>query len=172
MHDYITTYPPGGRRGQPPVYTPAQAVEPIVRPDPRPRDVIEGAFLRTTNIPDIMTDGFPKANWKGVRVLGTGGFSMVGHWTYDKQQQNLPLSLDVAVKEVQEAKYDLKNEGDIMHELGKYSEHIVRLAKEPTPVDWEAEGLEDEWDGRYKRLIMEYCSQGTLDELLKRRIAL
>lgn len=116
-----------------------------------------------------MTAEFPKINWKGVEILGTGSTAAVGHWSYNRQHFNpLPRYLDVAVKETDMPDQELAQEGEMMMRLGRFSEHVVRLVKYPEKVD-AAEGNGLRWDGLVKRLIMEYCSQGTLIDLCSRK---
>lgn len=110
--------------------------------------------------------------WKGVRFLGSGGFSRVGLWKHDGQGANPPKVRRVAVKELRDrVDHDLKMEGLIMEALGRnLPEHIVRLVKPPVACIPADEGLGDEWKDVIRRLIMEYCPQGTLWDLLNRRI--
>jgi len=45
----------------------------------------------------------------------------------------------------------------------------VALLADPKIVDAIAEGLGPGWDGRIRRLIMEYCDQGTAGDFIERR---
>lgn len=116
-----------------------------------------------------MNDEFPQANWTGVKILGRGGFGVVGHWSYSIAQRNLPRYTDVAVKEVDNVDDELTKEGDTMRILGRFSEHVVRLVKPPRPEPIADEEEDSEWNGLVKRLVMEYCTQGSLLNAITRR---
>ncbi|KUJ08830.1 kinase-like protein [Mollisia scopiformis] len=163
--NFVTANAPGGR-----VATAAKPVRPIDVPMLGGRDFAEGVWL-AQRVPEIMNYSFPAVNWKGVRVLGRGGMGTVGHWSYDKTQANLPLTCDVAVKEIMDPRYDLTDEANLMLKIPENSEHALRLVKDPRFADLGLEGLPNAWMGVTKRLIMEYYTQGTLLDLLKRRIA-
>lgn len=101
------------------------------------------------------------SHWKGTRILGQGGFGVVGLWEY--VGDNPPAVTKLAVKELNAGvNGDLAAEGNFMMRLNTAnSEHIVRLERDPVP--------EEGWDGRVRRLLMEYCPMGSLEGLLNRR---
>lgn len=140
----------------PPVPPPPIAV-PYPPPDGRPKNATETNFLAST-ISSIMDGTFPKANWTGVGILGAGSFGIVGHWAYDTRQPNLPRDTDVAVKEAVNPEHDLKAEGAMMKVLGRLSEHVVKLVKDPVVEPVAPPGQDSSWNHKTKRLVMEYCS--------------
>lgn len=108
--------------------------------------------------------------WKGVRFLAAGGSSLVGMWEHDGQGPNPPRNRRAAVKEMSSPFYNLRLEGMLMQRLGKgISPHIVRLVSQPVGVNPARENLGAEWNRVVKRLIIEYCPQGSLWSLLNRR---
>jgi len=162
--DYVTFYdlgpnPPPIVRGPP---------GPIVVPFQQPLSPNEQRFL-DQQIPGLEPK---KALWKGIKCLGQGGFVWVGMWQYNGPDDQTPWFTTVAVKELtpDQSKFDLEREARIMQKLNKSrSDHIVALLADPRIVDAIAEGLGPEWDGRIRRLIMEYCDQGTAGDLIERR---
>jgi hypothetical protein len=52
------------------------------------------------------------------------------------------------------------------------SPHIVGLISNPGAIVGADEDLGPEWDGKIRRLFLEYCSFGSLHDLIERRIRL
>ena len=72
--------------------------------------------------------------------------------------------------------FDLEDEGEIMMSLKKVpSKHIVKILARPKALsrrDCARERLAvANWQGKVKRLVMEYCSKGSLEQLKANRRA-
>ncbi|KAH7389108.1 kinase-like domain-containing protein [Cadophora sp. MPI-SDFR-AT-0126] len=116
-------------------------------------------------------------NWRPVKYLGQGGGGAVVLWEYNGPLAAPPIR-KIAVKNKQEPAIDwLWEEGQMIQLLNQSgSEHIVRLLVPPhrlTDADRRIEGgsrsLPVAWTGVVRRLIMEYCPQGSLNRLLVER---
>jgi hypothetical protein len=112
--------------------------------------------------------------WKGIKAFDGGASAHVGLWEYTGPQENNPrFPKRVIVKELfpDDMARNLKEEAQIMGRLGKASSaHIVRLL-----LDAPAENSDSDDDAEddvevTRRIIMEYCSQGTLLDLFERRM--
>jgi len=170
LHKYLETSPPGPTPKFPgwPPQTPLSP--PQIPSQKQP-------FLDKT-IPELAdwpnsTDG---TKWKGIKYLGEGGFAQAGLWSYTGLIiDGKPTARDVVVKELFANKGQdagMGEEAMLMSTFFKYeSQHVVRLVKNPVKTTGAIEGLGSEWDGKVRRLIMEYCSLGDLYDLIDRRIS-
>ncbi|KAG4436509.1 hypothetical protein IFR05_008015 [Cadophora sp. M221] len=115
-----------------------------------------------------------EANWRAVKVLGQGGGGVV-LWEYNGPLP-APQIQKLAVKnKVGLGGNFLLNEGNCMARLtASPTEHIVQLIVNPparlTAADCVAEQLPLAWTGVVRRLVMEYCPQGSLKRLLDYRV--
>jgi hypothetical protein len=81
------------------------------------------------------------------------------------------------VKEVKEGqgnhRFTLAPEAENLQNLSPAgSPHIVGLVRDPRPISAADEDLGEEWDDVVRRLFLEYCALGSLDDLITRRIRL
>ncbi|CZT00486.1 uncharacterized protein RAG0_08513 [Rhynchosporium agropyri] len=118
--------------------------------------------------------GYGPANWVAVRILGSGGEGAVVLWKYVGPAGPAPPQKKIAVKTALRSNRDLTEEGRLMGVVGaSLSEHVTRLLAPPeilTPPKRLGLGLTVAWDNTTRQLIMEYCSNMTLDHLLEERI--
>lgn len=125
-------------------------------------------FLKRT-IPELQTISANGKNvWAGIKFLGEGGNAMVGLWKYGN------INRHVVVKELLATNPDpqtnsLLDEGEIMQKL-KQGAHMVKILVEPTVVIPRDEKLGKKWTNVVRRLLMEFCSLGSMEDLLIRRI--
>ena len=143
---------------------PSRAIAPVRKELPD----LQRQFL-AQEVPGLQPEGL----WRGVKFLGEGLTSFVGLWQYEGPLDQAPAIRKIAVKESQLRSIDdnLADEGEIMKSFQiPGSDHVVQLVAEPRAVDIVAEDLWPEWDGAVRRLFMEYCEEGSLAELLIRRI--
>ncbi|RDL42436.1 uncharacterized protein BP5553_02415 [Venustampulla echinocandica] len=109
--------------------------------------------------------------WRGVKILGQGGEGCVGLWEYNGPPEARQLPRNVAVKQSLGGAYSraLTHEGKIHWRMCRYMPtHIVRLLLEPKAAV-PSDGLDPEFNGRFRRLIMEYFPLGSLWDLIDRR---
>ncbi|EKD18528.1 uncharacterized protein L3040_007449 [Drepanopeziza brunnea f. sp. 'multigermtubi'] len=115
------------------------------------------------------------AYWKGRKFLGSGGTAMAGLWEWDGPPEKMPGYTQVVVKELQPGHYTdaIYNESIFLTATYYTGSHIVKMLHPAYALCQGAmEGLDDEWDGVYIRMFQEYCSLGSLEQLLMRRIDL
>ncbi|KAL2060033.1 hypothetical protein VTL71DRAFT_9855 [Oculimacula yallundae] len=116
-------------------------------------------------------------NWRPVKILGQGANAPPVLWEYNGPLP-APAITRVAVKSVGNpvTSADMAAEGLHMRRLTMApTEHIVQLIVNPavalTPAECRAERLDPAiWNGVVRRLVMEYCPQGSLKRLLTYRI--
>ncbi|EKD12092.1 alpha/beta superfamily hydrolase [Drepanopeziza brunnea f. sp. 'multigermtubi' MB_m1] len=172
--------------GPPAAPPPAVVLPPRPRPGPRVPAV---AFVPSPAQAAMLVGGTgPRAfgntfipDWRAVKILGAGGNGVVALWEYIGLPVNRPPGIArhnrVAVKTATNFQFPLDEEVDFMWKLSRSGncEHLVQLLKYPAeimdPARIAAEGLHPLWNGRIRRLIMEYCPQGSLEDLLQARRA-
>jgi hypothetical protein len=162
--DYVTFYDTGPN----PLAIITGPPGPIVIPFEEPLSANQQRFL-DQQIPGLEPK---KALWKGIKYLGTGASARVGMWQYNGPEDQTPWITTVAVKELKpdQSMFDLEREARTMQKLNKSgSDHIVALLADPRLVDATSEGLGPEWNGRIRRVIVEYCDQGSIGDLIDRR---
>ncbi|KAH7319024.1 kinase-like domain-containing protein [Rhexocercosporidium sp. MPI-PUGE-AT-0058] len=156
---------------------------PVIRPDYKPPNPEDQKLLSAT--PPSLPP--PLANWKGVKVLGSGTsgavvlFQHISHGTpqaplnvLSDGTATMPFPTQIAVKTIEKPSFSvgIDREARLLKTLNESgSSHVVRLLGVPLVADLKREGLTAGWKGRSRRLILEYCSEGTLDGLIERRKA-
>jgi hypothetical protein len=159
------------------VWPPPKAIKPA-----KVRTQAEEDFLAST-IPDLEDPtetafaGGP-GNWKAIKILGAGGFGMVALWEY-QGPENVPDQKyrQVVVKEVMGGdpkQRNMSKEHKILKQLHKTgSAHVSHeLQTKARRINADAENIDKEWNGRIKRLILEYCPLGDMKGLIERFQAL
>ena len=169
LHDYVEVNPSGPAPYWPGWPKPGPPLLPQTPSQNKP-------FLDKT-IPELadwpnLTDG---KNWRGVKYLGEGGNAQAGLWSYTGPiVDGQPVARDVVVKELFANKskdVGLRYEGWHMNEISQNgAQHVVKLLRDPFKTTGAVEGLGPEWDGKVRRLILEYCSLGDLFDLNYRHI--
>ncbi|KAI9047476.1 hypothetical protein LZ554_008195 [Drepanopeziza brunnea f. sp. 'monogermtubi'] len=178
--DPFAAPPPNIRQAVPVVVPPApRAIIPqaIVAPTPAEQNL----YMVPTLAPRGISGNGTPTLWKGIKVLGAGGSGGVILWQWSQTSKKLPayrgtpLPVEIAVKTITDPDNDLSDEGGTMQYLTQLnSQHMLRLLTPPKALnnqDRRREGLDDTWKQLVRRLIMEYCPQGSLLTLLRRRIA-
>ncbi|KAG4436513.1 hypothetical protein IFR05_008019 [Cadophora sp. M221] len=167
--------------GPPPPVAPTPNL-PIIRPENKPPlDPVPGgaAVALLAPVPGFAPGALGGPTWNGVKVLGAGNFGSVQLWEWHGPRAQRPVPDKIAIKVGNLPTTFLKQEGDYMTNLNAAgSQHIFRLLVSPatmiTPQMVAAEGLIGNWlapGGRVRRLIMEYCPQGSLQKLIDMRQA-
>ncbi|PMD62202.1 uncharacterized protein K444DRAFT_490062, partial [Hyaloscypha bicolor E] len=119
--------------------------------------------------------------WQGIKFLGEGFSARVGLWEYSDPDPNADVPggfRQIAVKELKTTLrnpsfYDLHREADTLTKLRQSgSPHIVHLLHNPGPVGANETLPLGRWDNVVRRIFLEYCSLGSLYDLLDRRIKL
>jgi hypothetical protein len=110
--------------------------------------------------------------WKGIRAFGEGAYGLVGLWEYTGlQENNSRIPKRVIVKELfpHDPTSNMKEEARIMGSLEKTSSaHTVRIL---SCVPEESDAEDDDDIGEVtRRIVMEYCPQGTLFDPFQRRM--
>ncbi|PMD38033.1 kinase-like protein [Hyaloscypha variabilis F] len=169
LHDYVEVNPSGPAPYWPGWPKPGPPLLPQTPSQNKP-------FLDKT-IPELagwpnLTDG---KNWRGVKYLGEGGNAQAGLWSYTGPiVDGQPVARDVVVKELFANKskdVGLRYEGWHMNEISQNgAQHVVKLLRDPFKTTGAVEGLGPEWEGKVRRLILEYCSLGDLFDLNYRHI--
>ncbi|KAJ5037200.1 uncharacterized protein L3040_007380 [Drepanopeziza brunnea f. sp. 'multigermtubi'] len=180
LRDPFAAPPPNIRQAAPIAVPPAPGAiipQAIVAPTPAERNLYMVPALAPRGISGT---GTPKL-WKGTKILGTGASGSVILWQWSRESLRVPgykgtlLPLDIAVKTITAVENDLTYEGGIMQNLTRLgSPHITRLLAPPKALnaqDRRREALDNTWHQKVRRLIMEYCPQGSILTLLRRRIA-
>ncbi|KAH9216255.1 kinase-like domain-containing protein [Leptodontidium sp. 2 PMI_412] len=165
----------------PPMAVPAPAAPPALPPVTRPALIPllapdtphnERKYLKRCRAPRGLGT---TANWTPIRILGSRGGGGVALWEWTGPAETAPAQTKIAVKNASIPRQDLTEEGRIMTIVGaSLSEHIARLIVPPeqlTPALCTARGVPHIWDNITRQLIIEYCPQGTLDDLLDMRKA-
>ncbi|KAE9381091.1 kinase-like protein [Stipitochalara longipes BDJ] len=159
-------------------YVPAQDDELEARDlDPAHRQFLD------KHMPQLQDNPAEAPYWKGTKYLGEGSFGQVGLWEFqhpDPKVEPYPAARQVAVKEGKMTQRAFGN--SLLRESNHHldlrpggSPHIVSMLLDPPPPErilGADEGLGPEWDGIVRRIYLEYCPLGTLDDLLVRRIRL
>lgn len=125
--------------------------------------------------------GFPKG-WKAVRILGSGGFGVAGHWKYTAKELPMLGSVEAQVKDIvvkQSKAADnngLRQESIFLEELTKTgSRHFPQLyGRVQRDVGLGTEPKVDPKKREVHRIFIEYCPGGSMDgflhkETVKRR---
>lgn len=143
---------------------------------PLPNTPVRQGFLDSPLvILDLPLTGDP-TKWKGTRFLGKGGSALIGLWEYQDNADPKPPHRQVAVKQLKSKTPNPKDkdaalEQDFLKQLSQRgSPHIVRVLYDGTPIDGVDEALSNAWDGVTRRIFLEYCPLGSLQDLLKKRI--
>lgn len=107
-------------------------------------------------------------------MLGRGGGGEVTLWEYNGLPQfPQPINRKVAVKRARLLQEELTRESRIMGILNAASsDHVVRLLRTPNTLTQDmvtSEGLPQAWIGLVNSMNLEYCPQGSLRELTRRR---
>ncbi|KAH7319022.1 kinase-like domain-containing protein [Rhexocercosporidium sp. MPI-PUGE-AT-0058] len=169
----------------------ALPVPAIAVPAPAIPPALPGGVTRPPLIPPLAPDTEPNeekylrnarggprglgavANWTPIRILGSGGGGAVALWEWSGPAAMAPAQTKIAVKNTLAPSKNLNEEGRVMAVVGaSLSEHVARLIVPPeilTPAICTARGLSHTWDNVTRQLIIEYCPQGTLDDLLDMR---
>ena len=170
LHKYVDTSLPG------PGPAPKFPGWPPQRPLPPPQTPTSNQPFLDKPIPEIAAWPNSKegTKWKGVKYLGEGGYAQAGLWRYSGPiVDGKPSAREVVVKELfaNKAKIGMGMEAQYMSAFfDSNAQHVVRLLVSPVKTTGAIEGLGNEWDGKVRRLIMEYCSLGDLFDLKVRRI--
>ncbi|KAI9047471.1 hypothetical protein LZ554_008190 [Drepanopeziza brunnea f. sp. 'monogermtubi'] len=124
--------------------------------------------------------GIPRGggNWKAIRLLGEGVSALVGLWEWTGLAGGRQPNFDkVAVKELKadapatNTTIDIEDRWLTHFRDTTNSIHLVRmLADAQALVLGSDEGLDAAFDGRLRRLFLEYCENGDLSDLLEKRI--
>ncbi|KAE9381085.1 kinase-like protein, partial [Stipitochalara longipes BDJ] len=129
---------------------------------------------------DNLSNG-PRAHWRGIKFLGEGISSRVGLWEYTDPDPNAPVPggvRQIAVKELKTSlpdpqSFDLAREAAILTKLRQSgSPHIAHLVHNPGPVTPDERLPPGRFDNVVRRIFLQYCSLGSLNDLLDRRIRL
>ena len=153
---------------------------PLERPAAQDTNIVRRAFLDRT-LPQLQGDAAQRAHWRGIKFLGEGISSRVGLWEYMDPDPNADVPGErrqIAVKELKTSlpnprTFDLAREAAILAKLRPSgSPHIAHMIHNPGPVAAEERLPAGRFDGVVRRIFLEYCSLGSLDELLQRRIRL
>ncbi|KAG4427892.1 hypothetical protein IFR05_016623, partial [Cadophora sp. M221] len=145
------------------------ALIPLLAPDTKDN---ERKYFKRRRVPRGLGTG---ANWAPVRIFGSGGGGGVALWEWTGPAAAAPAQTKIAVKNASFPRQDLTEEVRIMTVVGaSLSEHIARLLVPPeqlTPALCTARRVDHIWDNITRQLIIEYCPQGALDDLLDIRKA-
>ncbi|PVH77365.1 hypothetical protein DL98DRAFT_656798 [Cadophora sp. DSE1049] len=110
--------------------------------------------------------------WKGVRFLGDGASAMAGLWEGQGRPDvpALPFK-QVVIMEVLKISRSLEYERDFLISCNRSnSTHLLKMLQDSDVVSRASnEGLGPQWDDVHRRLFLEYCSLGSLEDLLHKR---
>lgn len=122
-----------------------------------------GWLNSSANWPDTL----PENEWKGVKVLGLGGFGLVGLWKYTGSDPNQPKA--IVVKQSRGKDADLRLESNILEKLNACgTKHIPKLLKGyhecvgSGTSKWDMEGQ------TVSRIYMEFCEHGDMAGFIKK----
>lgn len=105
--------------------------------------------------------------WKGKKVLGMGGYGLVGLWEYKKRDDDV---IRVVVKQSAGKDRALKSESDVLSRIAETgTKHVVRLLKKYH--EERGQGTSDQWDsdsGYVSRIYLEYCPHGDMKAVMKK----
>ena len=106
--------------------------------------------------------------WIAKKVLGQGGFGIVGHWIYIGQNANEDALRDIVVKQGSSKNGGLRSEADhYMAFNTSKSLHIPRMYRR-IYVEQGRETVNGNYDtGEVHRMFLEYCAGGDLSSWLK-----
>lgn len=145
--------------------------QPIVRPVAPATPAAQAQFLTRAFGPRKLGFG-TIANWTGNKILGAGTYGVVALWEFTGAfAARPPIHTKVAVKSALSAANELTKEGQFSQYLAPgrpplTPPHLVELIKNPPQIV--SSGV---FNGLTRRLIFEYCSQGSLHNLLNMRMA-
>ncbi|KAH8812135.1 hypothetical protein F5884DRAFT_303896 [Xylogone sp. PMI_703] len=109
----------------------------------------------------------PASEWKGVKVLGLGGYGLVGLWKYLGSDPNMPKA--IVVKQSPHVDLSLQHESDFLDMLNiSGSKHVPRLFK---GFHTEVGTGSSDWDLKGKpvsRIYLEYCEHGDMAGFIQR----
>jgi hypothetical protein len=108
-----------------------------------------------------------KQHWKGVKVLGIGGYGLVGLWEYQKGKDYVH---SVVVKQSKGKDPSLKNESQILHLISKSkTKHVVKLLKQYHVERGKGTSKKfDPNDDYASRIYLEYCKNGDMQGLIRK----
>ncbi|KAH7389107.1 kinase-like domain-containing protein [Cadophora sp. MPI-SDFR-AT-0126] len=115
-------------------------------------------------------------NWKGVKHLGSGAGGSVCLWEYIGPPAGRPPTPHdkVVIKLAHYTNTSSLRERNIFWDMGMSgSHHIVKMLDTDNIIDEEAadaQGLDPVWIGFVRRIVLEYCPSGTLEDLKDLRI--
>ncbi|CZT46761.1 uncharacterized protein RSE6_07246 [Rhynchosporium secalis] len=94
-------------------------------------------------------------NWKATKILGDGGQGLIGLFEYDPSASDPPMEMKKVVKQVKDGS-NLQMERELFMRLEvANSEHIIRFMSAT---------------GDDQQIVLEFCPQGDLGDLLNQRI--
>ena len=105
--------------------------------------------------------------WKGKRVLGHGGFGVVGLWEYTKSNNDVAR---VVVKQSVGKDHALRRESDLLSLMSQTgTRHVVGLLKKYH--EERGHGTSAKWDpdsAYISRIYLEYCEKGDMKAVMRR----
>lgn len=111
--------------------------------------------------------------WIPKRVLGMGGFGIVGHWAYEGIDKDLKSVTNVAVKQQLRTQYQTldKEAKYYMRFRDSNTKHIPKMYQTVYTEQGKGTSL-DRYDtfGLVDRMFMEFCEGGDLTKLVSARI--
>lgn len=167
---YIAPAPPSEGTPNPTVFL--HPPRPPSPPVAYPAEQLRRDFLNQT-LPDIPHGA---ASWRPRRFLGQGASALAGMWEWAAAPAvEPPLYTKLVLKEHLAAKVSnvIHTEWYFLATLATASSaHIVRSLQAIEEIKLGVDvGLGPEWDGGYRRLYLEFCELGSLQDLLDKRIA-
>ncbi|KAK0130408.1 hypothetical protein ONS96_000928 [Cadophora gregata f. sp. sojae] len=181
-------YTPPSPDPQPPVPQAPTAIGNMIKPVTRPplgQAPQQRHLHLLAPVPGVPVAQLGGPNWKGIKHLGTGGGGSVTMWEWNGPPAGRPAVHDrIAIKSQRDPGPALLEEGRKMVYLNQanHSDHIVKLLVNPptqiTPAMVAAQHLHIDWlnggapgAGFARRLVMEYLSQGSLQDLREMRVS-
>jgi serine/threonine protein kinase len=139
---------------------------------------LDHAIVTKSNHPwlrsaDKWEKGFPKG-WKAVRILGSGGFGVAGHWKYTSKELPQLGSVETQIKDIV-VKQSKAADNNGLRQESKFMEELTRTGSRHFPqlygsvqrdVGQGTESKVDPKDKEVHRIFMEFCAGGSMDEFL------
>jgi hypothetical protein len=101
----------------------------------------------------------------GVKVLGVGGFGVVGLWEYTGLDGQVAR---VVVKQSKGQDQSLKSEGVLLHAIAeRNTRHVVRLLKQYHEEKGQGTSRWDPEDEYVSRIYLEFCENGDMVGFIK-----